>query len=297
MATKTRSSDTARYVVTVPIHVLRFACPDAPGIVAGVAADIAACGGNILENAQFGDPASNLFCMRTRFECEHDDPQAVHERLQPRAAALGATLSVRSETDRSRVLLMVSKHDHCLHDLLYRWRANELRVDIAGVVSNHPDLESFVAGFGLDYVHVPVTAATKPEAEARLLELVADRGVDLVVLARYMQILSDELCVALQGRAINIHHSFLPGFKGARPYHQAWRRGVKLIGATAHYVTTDLDEGPIIDQDTARVTHAHTAEQMTIIGKDVERVVLSRAVQAHVEGRVFLLGDRTVVFP
>ena len=238
-----------------------------------------------------------MFCMRTRLECDHDDSEAVRERLQSRATALGASMTVRSESHRARVLLMVSKHDHCLHDLLYRWRANELRVDIAGVVSNHPDLEAFVAGFGLDYLHVPVTAATKVDAEAQLLDIVADRRVDLVVLARYMQILSNNLCAALEGRAINIHHSFLPGFKGARPYHQAWQRGVKLIGATAHYVTGDLDEGPIIDQDTARVTHAHTAEQMTIIGKDVERLVLSRAVQAHVEGRVFLLGDRTVVFP
>lgn len=278
-------------------HILRFACPDRPGIVAGVASDLVAIGANILDNAQYGDETSGIFCMRTRFSCAIDSSDEIASHLQARVSDLGGEMSVVRSDHRPRLLLMVSKHDHCLHDLLYRWRANELRVDIAGVVSNHPDLAEFVAGFGLDYLHVPVTATTKPEAEAQLLAVVEDRRVDLVVLARYMQILSDELCLALRGRAINIHHSFLPGFKGARPYHQAFERGVKLIGATAHYVTVDLDEGPIIVQDTARVNHSHTAEDMTVIGKDVERLVLSRAVQAHVEGRVFLLGDRTAVFP
>lgn len=280
----------------MPTHILTLSCPDAPGIVAGVASDILAAGGNIVENAQFGDPASGMFCMRTRFECPENDAATIERSMSDRATRLGAELRVRREDERTRVLIMVSRHDHCLVDLLYRWRARELAVDIVAVVSNHPDLADFVGGFGLEYVHIPVTAETKAAAEARLFEIVERGRVDLVVLARYMQVLSDDACARLRGRAINIHHSFLPGFKGARPYHQAWARGVKLIGATAHYVTPDLDEGPIIDQDTARVTHAHTAEQMTIIGKDVERVVLSRAVQAHVEGRVLLLGDRTVVF-
>jgi formyltetrahydrofolate deformylase len=274
-----------------------MSCPDAPGIVAGVAADIVEVGGNILENAQFGDPASGLFCMRTRFECEESDPQIVRDHMDRRARALDAVLKIRREADRERVLIMVSRHDHCLVDLLYRWRADELRVDVVGVVSNHPDLAEFVQSFGLEFIHIPVAPDTKRAAESRLRDEIEARGVELVVLARYMQILSDDLCSALRGRAINIHHSFLPGFKGARPYHQAWARGVKLIGATAHYVTPQLDEGPIIGQDTARVAHAHTAEQMAVIGKDVERLVLSRAVHAHVEGRVFLLGDRTVVFP
>jgi formyltetrahydrofolate deformylase len=281
----------------VATHILRFACPDRPGIVAGVAADLLAVGANILENAQFGDETSGIFCMRTRFTCPIESADEIAARLRPLADELTADMSVMRADHRPRLLLMVSRHDHCLHDLLYRWRANELKVDIAGVVSNHPDLASFVSDFGLDFLHVPVTSDTKPAAEERLLELIDERRVNLVVLARYMQILSDDLCTALQGRAINIHHSFLPGFKGARPYHQAFARGVKLIGATAHYVTGDLDEGPIIAQDIARVNHSHDAEEMTVIGKDVERLVLSRAVLAHVEGRVFLLGDRTVVFP
>ncbi len=203
---------------------------------------------------------------------------------------------MRREDQRQRVLVMVSKYDHCLVDLLYRWRAGELAIDIPVVVSNHPDLGDMVAGHGIAFEHVPVTAETRSEADARLMELVDRHDIDLVVLARYMQVLSEGVCLALAGRAINIHHSFLPGFKGAKPYHQAWQRGVKLIGATAHYVTPELDEGPIIDQDVARVSHAHTPEQMLIIGRDLERLVLSRAVKAHAEGRVFLLGRRTVVF-
>jgi formyltetrahydrofolate deformylase len=277
--------------------LLTLSCPDRPGIVASIATGIADLGGNIVENAQFGEPTSQQFCMRTRFECALDDASVLRDQLAPRATALGARFELRREDERARILIMVSRHDHCLVDLLYRWRSDELHVDIVGVVSNHMELGDFVRGFGLDFLHIPVTPARKADAEAELLDLIERREVDLVVLARYMQILSDEMCRRLAGRAINIHHSFLPGFKGARPYHQAWQRGVKLIGATAHYVTSDLDEGPIIDQDTARVTHAHTAEQMRIIGKDIERLVLSRAVQAHVDGRVFLLGDRTVVFP
>jgi formyltetrahydrofolate deformylase len=191
---------------------------------------------------------------------------------------------------------MVSKYDHCLVDLLYRWGAGELPIEIPLVVSNHTDLRELVEHREIQFAHLPVTPATKDDAESTLLALTREHEVDLVVLARYMQILSPRVCDALPGRIINIHHSFLPGFTGARPYHQAWERGVKVIGATAHYVTAGLDEGPIIDQDVARVTHSQTADQMVIIGRDLERLVLSRAVKAHAEGRVFLLGQRTVVF-
>jgi formyltetrahydrofolate deformylase len=191
---------------------------------------------------------------------------------------------------------MVSKYDHCLVDLLYRWRAGEVPLDIPVVVSNHADLGPTVTGHGIAFEHVPVTAATRATAEDRVRRLIAAHDVELVVLARYMQIVSDNLCRQLAGRMINIHHSFLPSFKGAKPYHQAWERGVKVIGATAHYVTPQLDEGPIIDQDVARVAHSHSPDQMVIIGRDLERLVLSRAVKAHSEGRVFLLGRRTVVF-
>ncbi len=194
------------------------------------------------------------------------------------------------------MLVLVSKFDHCLVDLLYRWNAGDLPIEVVGVVSNHDDCRPIAERYGLAFHHVPVTAETKPEAEAELLRLVAATGADLVVLARYMQVLSDETCRALRGRAINIHHSFLPGFKGARPYHQAHARGVKLIGATAHYVTADLDEGPIIEQDVVRVGHVETAERLAAVGRDVERRVLSEAVRVHAERRVFLSGSRTVVF-
>jgi formyltetrahydrofolate deformylase len=235
--------------------------------------------------------------MRTRFETDVDDAEQIELMLNERAAAIGAdAITVRAEESRPGVLVLVSRFDHCLTDLLQRWRAGELAADIRAVVSNHPDLEHVAHGFGVPFEHIPVSDETKSVAEARLLEVIEREHVDLVVLARYMQILSDDLCRRLTGMAINIHHSFLPGFKGARPYHQAWDRGVKIIGATAHYVTGVLDEGPIIDQDVVRVTHADTVERMVVAGRDIERIVLSRAVKAHVEGRVFLLGHRTVVF-
>ncbi len=278
------------------VHVLTLVCPDRPGIVASISQGLVELDANILENAQFGDQPTGMFCMRTRFETPVDDAGQIEEALGPRSSALGATVRVRREDQRMRVLVLVSKYDHCLVDLLYRWRAGEIAIDIPLVVSNHPDLRDVVAGYGIAFEHLPVTPDTKAESDARLLELVAKNDVDLVVLARYMQVLSPDVCRELAGRAINIHHSFLPGFKGAKPYHQAWQRGVKLIGATAHYVTADLDEGPIIDQDVARVSHAQPPEQMLIIGRDLERLVLSRAVKAHAEGRVFLLGRRTVVF-
>lgn len=280
----------------MPIHVLTLQCPDRPGIVASISEGLLALGANIVENAQFGDQATSTFCMRTRFEAPVEHAGEICTELTPRCEALDADISVRRDDDRPSALIMVSTHDHCLLDLFYRCGTGELAVDIPIVVSNHTDLQRTVAHYGAAFEHVPVTASTKSVAEERLLELVVRHDIDFVVLARYMQVLSQDLCRALAGRVINIHHSFLPGFKGAKPYHQAWRRGVKLIGATAHYVTDDLDEGPIIDQDVARVTHSHSPEQLTIIGRDIERVVLSRAVKAHAEGRVFLLGDRTVVF-
>jgi formyltetrahydrofolate deformylase len=280
----------------VAVHILTLACPDRPGIVASISEGLLELGANILENAQFGDEATAMFCMRTRFETPVEQPERIEQALARRAAALGAELHVHPEHRRLRTLVMVSKVDHCLVDLLYRVGMGELPIDVPVVVSNNTVLADTVARHGIPFEHVPVTPDTRPAAEARLLDLVAAHEVDLVVLARYMQILSEGLCRELAGRVINIHHSFLPGFAGARPYHQAWQRGVKLIGATAHYVTEELDEGPIIDQDVARVTHAHTADQMRIVGRDLERVVLSRAVKAHAEGRVFLLGHRTVVF-
>ena len=278
------------------VHILTLACPDRPGIVASISQGLLELDANILENAQFSDEATATFCMRTRFETPIEAAGAIAEALAPRAAALDAELHVRPEHERHRVLVMVSKVDHCLLDLLYRVGMDEMPIDIPLVVSNRTDLAETAARHGIPFEHVPVTPETRSGAEARLLDLVATHDIDLVVLARYMQILSDEVCERLAGRIINIHHSFLPSFVGARPYHQAWDRGVKLIGATAHYATADLDEGPIIDQDVARVSHSHTPQQMQVVGRDLERVVLSRAVRAHAESRVFLLGHRTVVF-
>jgi len=284
-------------VTHVATHLLTLTCPDRPGIVAAVAQGLLELGANIVESAQFGDVTTSTFCMRTRFDVAIDDASEVQTAMRESAAMLQADLVVRRWDRPTRTLVMVSSYDHCLVDLLYRWRAGELPIEIPLVVSNHPDLGPLVERTGVDFEHVPVTPQTKPAAEARLLDLVTSQRIDLVVLARYMQVLSDEVCRQFAGRAINIHHSFLPGFKGARPYHQAWTRGVKVIGATAHYVTADLDEGPIIDQDVARASHALGPDEMRVAGRDVERMVLARAVKAHAEGRVFLLGGRTVVLP
>lgn len=281
----------------MPIFILTMSCPDRKGLVAAMSAALVDLDANILQNAQFSDPATSTFCMRTRFEAPIYEAEEISVRLAPVAAELQGRLQIRREDHRRRAILMVSKYDHCLLDLLYRRGTGELPVDIPLVVSNHPDLRDVVLRNGIEFEHVPVTKDSKPEAEGRLLDLVAAHRIDFVVLARYMQILSDDLCTKLPGRIINIHHSFLPGFKGAKPYHQAWERGVKLIGATAHFVTADLDEGPIIAQDVATVTHAQTADQMVTQGRDVERTVLSRAVKAHAEDRIFLLDNaRTVVF-
>jgi formyltetrahydrofolate deformylase len=279
----------------MPVFLLRLSCPDQRGVVASISQGLVDLDANILQNAEFSDPASGTFCMRTRFEVDSFESGPLEEALHPRADALGAVFGVRREDCPRRALLMVSRYDHCLLDLLYRRNSGEFGLDIPLVVSNHPDLRDVSLRNGVDFELVPVAPGTKAQAEARIVELIEKHRIDFVVLARYMQILSPGLCRMLEGRAINIHHSFLPGFKGAKPYHQAWERGVKLIGATAHYVTADLDEGPIISQDVAPVTHRDTAESMVVKGRDIERLVLSRAVKAQAEDRIFLLGNRTVI--
>jgi formyltetrahydrofolate deformylase len=277
-------------------YVLTLRCPDQPGIIRAFAEGVVQAQGNIVDNKQYSDPDTGTFSMRTEFDSPLTDVGAVRSLIDDALAAYDVTITLRPEAQRRRVLLMVSKADHCLLDLLYRWESGELPVDIPVIVSNHTDLQPIAERHGIPFVHIPVTKETKPEAEARLLALVEEHDVDFVVLARYMQVLSDGLCRELSGRIINIHHSFLPGFKGAKPYHQAHARGVKLIGATAHYVTADLDEGPIIEQDVTRVDHAWTADQLVAHGRDVERLVLSRAVARHAEDRVLMVGVRTIVF-
>lgn len=276
-------------------HVLTLTCPDRPGIVHGVCSALLDVDANIVDNHQFGDADSGTFCMRTVFDAAAPDT-AVADVVGTALTGFGGHHTLRRLDDRPKVMVMVSKYDHCLVDLIYRWETGALPVELSIVVSNHPDLGDLVRGHGIDFVHLPVTADTKAAQEAAVLDLVRERTIDLVVLARYMQILSDDLCTHLEGRAINIHHSFLPGFKGAKPYHQAHERGVKLVGATAHFVTADLDEGPIIEQDVARVTHAHRTDELVRLGQDIERMVLSRAVRWWAEDRVLRVGDRTVVF-
>nr|WP_253794641.1 formyltetrahydrofolate deformylase [Kitasatospora paracochleata] len=278
-------------------YVLTLSCPDKQGIVHAVSSYLFMTGCNIIDSQQFGDAGSGLFFMRVHFSAE----QPVNaEKLRASFAAIGASFrmdwQIHASTERMRVLLMVSRFGHCLNDLLFRTRIGALPIEVVGVVSNHTDFRALTESYGIPFHHVPVTADTKADAEQRLLDLVADEQVDLVVLARYMQVLSDDLCKELSGRVINIHHSFLPSFKGAKPYHQAHARGVKLIGATAHYVTADLDEGPIIEQEVARVTHDVTPEQLVALGRDVECQALARAVKWHSERRVLLNGSRTVVF-
>ncbi|GAA4133340.1 formyltetrahydrofolate deformylase [Actinomadura keratinilytica] len=277
--------------------VLTLSCPDRPGIVAAVSGLLAERGCNIVESQQFGDRDSGTFFMRVQFTAP---PGTDADGLRGAFASLGPELSLDwrlyDAAERTRVLIMVSKGGHCLNDLLYRQRSGLLDIDIVAVVSNHPDLRPLTQSYGIDYHHLPVTAGGKAAQEAEVLTLVEHYRADLVVLARYMQILSDEFCAKLPGRVINIHHSFLPSFKGARPYHQAHARGVKLIGATAHYVTADLDEGPIIEQEVARVDHTHSPEDLMAVGRDMECLALARAVRWHAEHRVLLNGDRTVVF-
>jgi formyltetrahydrofolate deformylase len=279
-------------------NVLLLSCPDQRGIVATVTALLFEHGANIEESQQFDDVRTDHFFMRIRFSVEIGGPDAPRwrELFAPVGTAYDMDWSIRDAATPYRTLLMVSRFGHCLNDLLFRWRSGALNMDVPAVVSNHPDLEPLVRSYGIPFHHVPVTADTKPEAEARLREIVAANDVDLVVLARYMQVLSDDLTRDLSGRVINIHHSFLPSFKGAKPYHQAFARGVKLIGATAHYVTADLDEGPILEQDVVRVDHRMAPEELVRAGEEVESRVLARAVRWHCESRVLLNGDRTVVF-
>jgi formyltetrahydrofolate deformylase len=277
-------------------YILTLRCADQPGIVRSLAEGIVRAKGNITESAQFSDPPTGLFCMRTSFESPEQDIEVIRGLVAGAVQRFQPVLTLRRESSRRRVLVMASRFDHCVRDLLYRWDIGELPADLRLIVSNHETCRPLAERYGLPYHHIPVTAGNKAEAERQLLALVAEHEIDVVVLARYMQVLSDEACRRLEGRAINIHHSFLPGFKGARPYHQAYERGVKLIGATAHFVTPDLDEGPIIEQDVARVEHGHTAEQLVAIGRDVERLVLARAVRLYAEDRVLLAGARTVVF-
>ena len=277
--------------------ILTLSCPDRRGIVAAVASSIAAQDCNILESAQFDDPESGHFFMRVRMAAGRNvTPETFEDGFSPVATAYHMTWQVADVERRQRVLLMVSKGGHCLNDLLYRWNVGQLPMELVGVVSNHETWRRKVEGEGLPFHHIPVTPDTKDKAEAQLLSIVREERVELVVLARYMQVLSDSLSKELAGRVINIHHSALPSFKGARPYHQAYARGVKMIGATAHYVTADLDEGPIIEQDVERVDHTMTADDMAAAGRDVESRVLARAVKHHLEDRVFLSGNRTVVF-
>lgn len=275
--------------------VLTLSCPDRPGIVHAVAGVLADNGGNITESQQFGDPLTGLFFMRVQVTSAvtYDELAAALDRV---AGEFEMTWSLDVAGRPVRTLVMGSTAAHCLNDLAFRQRSEKLPVEIVAVVSNHTVLEPLAEFYGIPFHHVPVTAATKAEAEARLLELVDELDVELVVLARYMQILSDDLCRRLEGRVINIHHSFLPSFKGARPYAQAHDRGVKLIGATAHYVTGDLDEGPIIEQDVERVDHTQSVDDLVALGQDVERRALARAVRWHAEHRVLLDGHRTIVF-
>jgi formyltetrahydrofolate deformylase len=284
---------------TDPHYIVNASCASRLGTVAVVSGFLASHHCYITELQQFDDALTQRFFLRA--SCRPDAVKSaplteLRERFAELAAQDEMAWTIHDERQRARVLLMVSKFDHCLDDLLYRHRTGELRMDIGAVVSNHPDLRSLVEWHKIAFVHLPVTPDNKREAEARLLEIVAQTGSELVVLARYMQVLTDELCLQLRGRAINIHHSFLPGFKGAKPYHQAHARGVKLIGATAHYVTAELDEGPIIEQIVERVDHGFTPEMMAAVGRDSECKALSSAVRLHVERRVFLNGDRTVVF-
>ena len=277
-------------------YVLTLRCKDARGIIHAVSGALLAIDGNVLEQAQYTNESTGMFAMRTRFEAGSTNAEKIREVLVEATASFDPVITVRDERQRHRVMIMVSQYDHCLVDLLYRQAHGEIPMDVPVIVSNHRVCEPIAEQYGIPFVYIPVDKGAKEDAEALLRQVMRDFDVDAVVLARYMQILSDGLCEELRGRAINIHHSFLPGFKGARPYQQAHDRGVKLIGATAHFVTAELDEGPIIEQAVERVEHHHTAEDLEQIGRDVERLVLARAVKLFAEDRVLLDGRRTVVF-
>jgi formyltetrahydrofolate deformylase len=273
--------------------IVTLQCKDQPGIVHAMTTAVLAARGNIIENQQFTDPTTQDFVMRTRFESENELAK-VREVLESGLGQFKPKLSLRSVAKQKKALILVTKESHCLRDLLYLQELGELPIEIPAVVSNHSDLKVLVESHGIKFIDQ--SKLSKAEAEAEISKLVSELEIDLVVLARYMQILTKEFCEKMFGRIINIHHSFLPGFKGAKPYHQAHARGVKIIGATAHFVTPDLDEGPIIDQDVAHVTHASTPEDLIATGRDIERRVLSRAVRDFAEDRIFIVGDKTVVF-
>jgi formyltetrahydrofolate deformylase len=273
--------------------IVTLQCKDQPGIVHAMTTAVLAARGNIIENQQFTDPTTQDFVMRTRFESDLDLAK-VREILESGLGQFKPKLSLRSAAKQKKAIILVTKESHCLRDLLYLQELGELPIEIPVVVSNHSDLKALVESHGIKFIDQSKLA--KADAEAEISKLVTELEIDLVVLARYMQILTKEFCEKMFGRIINIHHSFLPGFKGAKPYHQAHARGVKIIGATAHFVTPDLDEGPIIDQDVAHVTHASTPEDLIATGRDIERRVLSRAVRDFAEDRIFIVGDKTVVF-
>jgi len=279
-------------------YCLTVTCPSTRGIVAAIANYLAEQGCNITDSSQFDDPETGKFFMRVSFVSETGAERAALEAgFAATAEQFAMDFAFHDEDAKMKVVIMVSRFGHCLNDLLYRWRIGALPIDIVAVVSNHMDYQKLVVNHDIPFHCIKVTKENKPQAEAAIMQVVVDSGAELIVLARYMQILSDEMCQKMSGRIINIHHSFLPSFKGANPYKQAYQRGVKLIGATSHYVTADLDEGPIIEQDVVRVTHAQSAEDYVSLGRDVESQVLARAIHAHAHRRVFLNGNKTVVFP
>ncbi|KAE8164426.1 formyl transferase [Aspergillus tamarii] len=280
--------------------ILTLSCPDRPGIVHAVTAFLVQHNLNIIDSSQFGDPTSHRFFMRTHFSADKDATEKsideLREAFEPTAKSLSMDFQLVPATQKPRVLIMVSKIGHCLNDLLFRTSTGQLAIDIPLIVSNHPDFATLAATYNIPFIHLPVSKDTKQQQEARILELIKEHNIDLVVLARYMQVLSPTLCEAMSGRIINIHHSFLPSFKGAKPYHQAYDRGVKIIGATAHFVTSDLDEGPIIEQNVVRVNHGMSPKELTHAGSNVESNVLASAVKYFSERRVLLNGHKTVVF-
>jgi formyltetrahydrofolate deformylase len=279
-----------------PAYILTLSCPDRIGLVHAVSGFLAERGGNIEEAAQYNDAATGLFFMRVQFACA----QLSHDELKAQLASFAEPYQMNwrlhARAEPMRTVIMVSKEGHCLNDLLFRWKSGLLALDIRAIISNHREFYQLAASYNVPFHHFAVSAASKSQVEAKQFEIIQNEGAELVVLARYMQVLSDELCRKLSGSAINIHHSFLPSFKGAKPYYQAHERGVKLIGATAHYVTAELDEGPIIEQDVARVDHSKTVEDLTTLGRDTESQVLARAVKWHSEHRVLLNGHKTVIF-
>ncbi|WP_405401851.1 formyltetrahydrofolate deformylase [Paracoccus sp. Ld10] len=277
---------------------LTVACESARGIVAAISGFLASHGCNITASSQYDDPQTGKFFMRISFASEQGKTlAALREAFPETASTLSMTYQFHDEGQKMKVVIMVSRFGHCLNDLLYRWRIGALPIDIVAVISNHMEYQKVVVNHDIPFHCISVRKDNKPDAEAQQLRIVEESGAELVILARYMQVLSDRMCQAMSGRIINIHHSFLPSFKGANPYKQAYERGVKLIGATSHYVTSDLDEGPIIEQDTIRVTHAQSPEDYVSLGRDVESQVLARAIHAHANHRVFINGNKTVVFP